>query len=112
MSASQLTRARKVSVDAHHPRTPRGPVATRQQASRRSAETRRCSVKEKGRKARFPRSPAVQKDYSASGIHLAVMSGSRSGDLLEIDLHAWSHRRADAELVNELALRARRPGLY
>src|SRR6185437_5459436 len=66
----------------------------------------------KGRRAPPSRFPAFQKRTSASEIHLAVMSSSRPGDLLEIDFHAWPHRRADAELVHELAFRARRPGLH
>src|SRR5437660_861603 len=111
MSPGQLSQAGKVSVDPRDsPKSPRA-VAVLQQASRRSAETRRCSVKEKGRKAWLSTLSGRSKSCSASEIHLAVMSRSRSGDLLEIDLHARSHRRADAELVHELAFRARRSGL-
>src|SRR6478736_5287980 len=107
MSAGQLSPSGKVSDDSHDRRTSRGPVATPQQTGRPSAATKRCRTKKKGRRAPPSRSPAFQKRTSASEIHLAVMSSSRSGDLLEIDFHAWPHRRADAELVHELAFRAR-----
>src|SRR5207253_5495439 len=41
----------------------------------------------------------------------AAMPGSGAGDFAEVDLDARAHRRADRDLLDELALGARRLGL-
>src|SRR6266705_3279456 len=62
-------------------------------------------------KRHFRRFPAIKK--SAPRRPLIRQSGSRSGarDFLEVDLDPRAHGRADRDLVDELALRARRLGL-